>query len=66
MSSKKSYIINILLVLALLASVGTLVWGALLVLNGKDGSWHLKAGAALTLMSSIWLIVANLSKKQEA
>lgn len=65
MAIRKEYLINSILVIALLLSVGTLVWGVLLVINGKDGTWYLKSGAVLTLISSMWTIVANVKKKEE-
>jgi len=44
-------------------SVGTLVWGAILLINARDGGQYVRVGAVLTLISTMWLIVANLDKK---
>ena len=44
-------------------SVGTLIWGAILLINAQGGGQYVRVGAILTLISTIWLIVANLDKK---
>ncbi len=61
----KKYIFSSLLVVFLLMSVGTLVWGAILLINGRDGGSYVRAGAGLTLISTIWLIYANLEKPKK-
>jgi len=59
----KKYVFSSLLVILLLLSVGTLVWGSILLINGQSGGQYVRAGAGLTLISTIWLVVANLEKK---
>jgi hypothetical protein len=63
MAINKKYIFSTLLVILLLMSVGTLVWGAILLINARDGGQYVRVGAVLTLISTMWLIVANLDKK---
>ncbi|MDG1717984.1 MAG: hypothetical protein P8H42_10165 [Saprospiraceae bacterium] len=63
MAINKKYIFSTLLVIVLLMSVGTLVWGAILLINARDGGQYVRVGAVLTLISTMWLIVANLDKK---
>ena len=63
MAINKKYILSTLLVIVLLMSVGTLVWGAILLINARDGGQYVRVGAVLTLISTMWLIVANLDKK---
>jgi len=61
----KKYIFSSLLVVFLLLSVGTLIWGAILLVNGMDGGSYVRAGAGLTLISTIWLIYAGLDKSKK-
>ena len=63
MAINKKYIFSTLLVIVLLMSVGTLAWGAILLINARDGGQYVRVGAVLTLISTMWLIVANLDKK---
>jgi len=63
MAINKKYIFSTLLVIVILMSVGTLVWGAILLINARDGGQYVRVGAVLTLISTMWLIVANLDKK---
>ena len=63
MAINKKYIFSTLLVIVLIMSVGTLVWGAILLINARDGGQYVRVGAVLTLISTMWLIVANLDKK---
>ena len=63
MAINKKYIFSTLLVIVLLMSVGTLVWGAILLINARDGGQYVRVGSVLTLISTMWLIVANLDKK---
>ena len=63
MAINKKYIFSTLLVIVLLMSIGTLVWGAILLINARDGGQYVRVGAVLTLISTMWLIVANLDKK---
>ncbi len=63
MAMNKKYIFSTLLVIVLLMSVGTLIWGAILLINAQGGGQYVRVGAILTLISTIWLIVANLDKK---
>ena len=63
MAINKKYIFSTLLVIVLLMSVGTLVWGAILLINARDGGQYVRVGAVLTLISTMWLIVANLEKR---
>jgi len=63
MAINKKYIFSTLLVIVLLMSVGTLVWGAILLINARDGGQYVRVGAVLTVISTMWLIVANLDKK---
>ena len=64
MAINKKYIFSSLLVIVLLLSVGTLVWGAILLINARDGGQYVRVGAILTLVSTMWLIVANLEKRK--
>ncbi|HAV28282.1 MAG TPA: hypothetical protein DCW83_12430 [Saprospirales bacterium] len=63
MAINKKYIFSTLLVIVLLMSVGTLVWGAILLINARDGGQYVRVGSVLTFISTMWLIVANLDKK---
>ena len=63
MAINKKYIFSTLLVIVLLMSVGTLVWGAILLINARDGGQFVRVGSVLTFISTMWLIVANLDKK---
>ena len=63
MAINKKYIFSTLLVILLLMSVGTLVWGAILLINARDGGQYVRVGSVLTFISTMWLIVANLDKK---
>lgn len=59
----KKYLFSSILVVFLLLSVGTLIWGAILLVNGQSGGQYVRAGAGLTLIATIWLVYANLDKK---
>ena len=63
MAINKKYIFSTLLVIVLLMSVGTLVWGAILLINASDGGPYVRVVSVLTFISTMWLIVANLDKK---
>jgi len=63
MAINKKYIFSTLLVIVLLMSVGTLVWGAILLINARDGGQYVRVVSVLTFISTMWLIVANLDKK---
>ncbi|MBT3545286.1 MAG: hypothetical protein HN488_08055 [Saprospiraceae bacterium] len=63
MAINKKYIFSTLLVIVLIMSVGTLVWGAILLINARDGGQYVRVGSVLTFISTMWLIVANLDKK---
>lgn len=63
MAINKKYIFSTLLVIVLLMSVGTLVWGSILLINAKDGGQYVRVGAVLTLISTMWLVVSNLEKR---
>lgn len=63
MAINKSYLYNTLLVVMLTASVGTLIWGAILLINGKSGGEYVRVGVIMTFLSTLWLIVSNLKKK---
>gem|GEM_PF-369528 len=65
MAVNKKYLFNSLLVILLLLSVGTLIWGSILLVNGQSGGQYVRAGAGLTLISTIWLVYANLDKKHK-
>lgn len=65
MSFNKVHLFNLLLVIVLTMSVGTLIWGAILLINGRSGGSYVRTGAILTLISTIWIVVANLKKKEE-
>ena len=65
MAINKKYVFSTLLVIVLLMSVGVLMWGAILLINARDGGQYIRVGAVLTLISTMWLIVANLDKKQK-
>lgn len=63
MAINKKYIFSTLLVIVLLLSVGTMMWGAILLINAKDGGQYVRVGGILTFLSTLWIIVANLDKK---
>ena len=64
MAINKKYVFSALLVVVLLLSVGTLIWGAILLINARDGGQYVRVGAVLTLISTMWLIVANVEKRK--
>lgn len=66
MAINKKYIFSTLLVIVLLMSVGTLIWGAILLINARDGGQYVRVGAILTLISTMWLVVSNLDKKPKS
>lgn len=63
MAINKKYLFSALLVIILLLSVGILIWGSILLINAQDGGQYVRVGAVLTLISTMWLVVANLEKK---
>lgn len=67
MPINKKYLYNALLVIVLTLSVGTLIWGVLLLINGRSGGSYIRVGTGMTLITTIWIIVVNLknaSKQQ--
>ena len=66
MAIDRKKIFNILMVVLLLLSVGSLMWGVLQLINGVEGGGsYVRTGAILTLLCTIWMVVGNLKKKEE-